>query len=177
MKIYTKTGDSGYTQYLNDRVKKCCLGIKTLGAIDELMSILGVIRASTKSSLIYDDLKWVQSRLFTLNSMLATTKELNYPITQEDVEMLEDFIDHYDRDLPTLKNFILPGGSLTGSQLHYARSICRRAEILLIEESANRFLKEMEPLLSFMNRLSDFLFVAARYVNYVERESEEIWTN
>lgn len=177
MKIYTKTGDSGYTQYLDDRVKKCCLGIKCLGAVDELMSVLGVIRATTKNSIIYGHLKWVQVRLFALNSMLATTKELNNPITKDDTDVLEKLIDGYEKNLPPLKNFILPGGSPTGSQLHHARSICRHVETLLIEESANRFFKDMKPLLSFINRLSDYLFVAARYANYLENQEEEIWTD
>ena len=183
MKIYTKTGDKGTTALFGGtRVAKHHIRIESYGSIDELNSWLGLIRdqnidANSKKTLIT-----IQDKLFTVGAILATDPEksilkngkerLNIPkIESTDIELLEKEMDAMEENLPPMTHFILPGGHTTVSYCHIARTVCRRAERL------TSHLYENEPfddsVLSYINRLSDYLFVLARKLS-VGLEAEEI---
>lgn len=172
MKIYTKTGDKGTTALFGGtRVPKYNLRIESYGTVDELNSHIGLIRDQKIDSKIIDTLIKIQNELFTLGAMLATPPEkeilksgkerLNIPkINSSSIEYLENEIDTMNLELPQMTNFILPGGNQTVSFCHIARCICRRAERLATALDEN---EELNPnILSYLNRLSDYLFVLAR---------------
>jgi cob(I)alamin adenosyltransferase len=184
-KIYTKTGDDGTTSLAcGSRLPKDDMRIESYGAVDELSSALGVVIAGFETDTErldlwqpqIDYLEWVQERLFTLSSMLATVNlpTGNMPtVTEDDTALLEGHIDALQAEVPELRNFILPGGGQAASYLHMARTICRRAErnctTLDREES-------LDPIiLPFLNRLSDDLFVMSRWVAYQSGNPEKIW--
>lgn len=184
--IYTRTGDSGDTSLAcGRRIPKDDLRIEAYGTIDELSSVLGVVAAlfaklnanekerwSAQIALI----EWVQDRLFILSSMIATANlpAGNLPeLTEEDVTFLERHIDTMEKDLPELRHFILPGGDELVSFLHLARTICRRAERHCT--SLDRVSPLHPVLLPFLNRLSDDLFVLARWVAYQRGQEEKVW--
>ncbi len=169
MKIYTKTGDLGETSLWGKagvkRTRKDSLRVESYGAVDEANASIGMARAKADPALD-QMLERVQHRLFALGADLSNINpDRVCRIGDEDVLMLEAWIDALDQSLPALKEFILPGGSETASALHLARTVVRRAERRLVS-----FLAE-EPSyrvhLKFLNRLSDFLFVAARRANQV----------
>ncbi len=177
MSIYTRTGDQGQTSlYSGERVDKDLLRVETYGALDELNSILGVARDSCRSHKVKEVLASLQSELFRAGSDLATTGKVRKVerIVEEDWRRQEKQIDLLQEELPPLKNFILPGGSSGGAFLHLARSVCRRVERLLV-----RLMKEEDEvnseLLIYCNRLSDLLFVLARYENVTQGSQEVIW--
>lgn len=179
MKIYTRTGDDGSTSLFGGgRVSKGHIRLHAYGTVDELNSLLGVVLAVGVSD---DDLRSgiqrVQADLFVVGADLATPLEAK---TKRDVRVseamfdrLEHEIDVWESRLPSLKNFILPGGDMVGALLHQARTVCRRAErwvsTLVEEETIN------DNVLTYLNRLSDWLFVAARIANQAAGHSEEIW--
>ncbi len=178
MKIYTKTGDDGNTSLFGgERVHKNDLRINAYGTIDELNAIIGVVISDEINDEIKIELRKIQNTLFFIGSELATPEnvksELIKKISISDTETIEKLIDEFDDKLPQLKNFILPGGSKGSSNLHFARTICRRAERILVElnikENINR------NLLVYLNRLSDLLFVFARYENFVTSTPEIEW--
>ncbi|QQR91448.1 MAG: cob(I)yrinic acid a,c-diamide adenosyltransferase [Myxococcales bacterium] len=179
MKIYTKGGDAGATGLLGGtRVSKADLRIETYGTIDELNTVLGMVLCDTKDQDARETLLRVQSELFTLGSELAISPEKKKTITiallaEEAVTHLEQKIDAWDEILEPLKNFILPGGTRASAQLHYARAVCRRAERYLVRLNENEPLRPL--VLSYVNRLSDFLFVFARYLNHQTETPEAIW--
>lgn len=169
MKIYTKTGDKGDTALLGGkRVSKSCVEMRAIGEVDELNAYIGVVIASVSESMgvVAEKLTRVQHKLFTVGSNLAAvqTDLIQVPkLTEEDVLMLESWIDEMEKELEALTQFILPGGSGLAAQCFYARAICRRAEREMVG-LGNHY--ELDPLLlQFVNRLSDALFVLGRWVN------------
>jgi cob(I)alamin adenosyltransferase len=170
MKIYTKSGDKGETSLIyGQRVSKQSARVGAYGTCDEANSMIGLALAQLTEEERWQDLRQtfhvIQTKLFHVGAELATPaqKKVSWPITAEDVTFLEEKIDQMDSTLPALMNFILPGGSLTGATLHVARTIVRRAERNAITVQVQ---EEVNPeVVKYLNRLSDFLFVAARYVN------------
>ena len=168
MKIYTKTGDKGRTGLFGGtRVSKSSVRLHAYGTLDELNACLGVIGAEKE---LPDDLKtqltWIQTLLFSVGADLATPLESKASVkrmTEEPALMMEGWIDAMELTLPPLTTFILPSGSRSGALLHEARTVCRRAERWIVQ------LGESEPVTEavvvIVNRLSDYLFVAARYAN------------
>lgn len=176
--IYTKKGDRGTTTLFdpcltqNKRVRKNHPRLRTIGAIDELNSYLGVIIAVSEDQSLTEFLKEIQRNLFTINSILAGAK---LSFTKNKTIQLEKKIDEIDDFIPPLKNFILPGGSQTSSHLQYARTICRRAERHLV--SLDQKEKLSPELLKYINRLSDTFFTLARGTNHRLGITEEPWKN
>lgn len=178
MKIYTKTGDKGSTSLFNgSRVLKSELRVETYGTVDELNAIIGLVIAHDVPKLLEEDLLKISRWLFNLGSDLATPldSKINIErIKQEYIDFLEKKIDEYTIKLPKLNNFILPGGSKPAAFLHQARTVCRRAERLAVSLSEKEKIGELPVI--FLNRLSDYLFTAARYANYLSGMNETIWT-
>ena len=175
MKIYTKRGDGGETSLFGgERVEKNNLRIEAYGTVDELNSFTGLALSEEITPLANEILLKVQNLLFVIGSELATPDnvkdKLNRMINAADVETLEKYIDEIDIKLQPLKNFILPGGTKGAAILHVCRTICRRAERRIVE--INSFEKVNEDLLSYINRLSDLLFVLARYENHANSTAE-----
>jgi len=185
-KVYTRTGDKGKTRLAGgQRVWKDSVRVEAYGDVDELNSTIGVVRAFNAESLgnhpsadrLEEELRWMQNKLFDLGGLLATAPGqtfTNMPtVTARDVTRLEKLMDWCQKDLPPLKEFILPGGGKISSFLHQARTICRRAERTCVR------LGKEEPLDSalvrFLNRLSDALFVLARWMAKQQREPEFLW--
>jgi len=167
MKIYTKTGDKGQTSLIGGtRVPKHHLRIEAYGTVDELNSWIGLIRDQDVSSEQKDCLKEIQDRLFTIGSSLASDPEksrMKIPdLKEQDVTLLENEIDKMNGELPELKSFILPGGNSTVSYCHIARCVCRRAERLATHLAGESFVAEL--VIIYLNRLSDYLFVLARFL-------------
>jgi cob(I)alamin adenosyltransferase len=186
-RIYTRTGDGGTTGLVGgQRVKKNALRIETYGTVDELSSAIGIVRSSfralppewPRARRLDAWLAWTQDVLFNLGSDLATLPGDRWAgmplIADADATALERAIDEAQRDLAPLDNFILPGGSVAGAHLHLARTICRRAERLLVtlrEEDDG----VSEQTLRYLNRLSDALFVWSRWINDEQGEPEHLW--
>lgn len=179
MKIYTKTGDSGTTGLFNgQRVLKDDLRVETYGTVDELNSIIGLARSFELPIEMADDLEKVSMDLFALGSDLATpfSPPAKFDLTRIDstnITWLEKKIDEYDDILPQLRNFILPGGSKCAAFLHQARTVCRRAERLLVNLEKNEDLGEH--VLIYLNRLSDYLFIASRMANHYSKIDDIVW--
>ena len=176
--IYTKKGDAGETKLASmSTVSKADLRLETYGTVDELNSNLGIIRAMQCDPKTSEILGLIQHELFNLGSDLAF-EDGTHPkglsrIVQMNVSRLEEFIDELDVIVPPLQRFILPGGCKTAAQLHVSRTVCRRAERQLV-----RFLKEdtCNPvILPYLNRLSDLLFVMARYENTMQEIDDIPW--
>ena len=173
-KVYTKTGDDGTTSLSNgERLPKDHPRIVVLGALAETNSAIGVVLMERVTEEIKTTLQKVQHTLFDMGGELATPdKELGL-VSEDDVASLESAIDELNDSLPPLEEFILPGGSKAAALLHYARSVCRRAEGDLVALSGAE--KVLELHLKFINRLSDYLFVAARFQNAQDGGEEEQW--
>jgi cob(I)alamin adenosyltransferase len=185
MKIYTKTGDKGTTSLFGGtRVPKHHIRINSYGTVDELNSWLGLLRDQEMNENSRKMLISTQDKLFTVGAILATDPEkarlksgkerLNIPrITYSDVEQLENEIDNMNESLPPMTHFILPGGHTTVSYCHIARTICRRAERMVT------LLHENEPvdyiILTYLNRLSDYLFILARKLSFDLKADEIKW--
>lgn len=168
MKIYTKTGDKGKTSLCDgEKVSKSSLRVAAYGDIDELSSTLGFAIAVIRSRKIKNILQDVQKDLFVMASHVATCKKEAHDVLPKfglyKVEELEKIIDEFSDKLPKLNRFILPGGTKAASVIHLARTCCRRAERTCVELSEQQFL--YEPVLPYLNRLSDLLFVLARAAN------------
>lgn len=170
MKIYTKTGDKGTTSLISGvRVAKNDARVEAYGTCDETNSLIGLALSylnrekfpgKEELEAVYDK---IQTTLFHVGAELATPKgkEVKWAVSQSDVEVLEKQIDQWEAFLPPLTNFILPGGHSAGAAFHVARTTARRAERCAVELGS-----EINPIvLSYLNRLSDLLFVTARYVN------------
>ncbi len=185
-KIYTRGGDTGNTSLIGGkRVKKCSLRLEAYGTIDELSAHIGLLASMLRADaelrcLDIQLLEWLQSRLFDVGTHLAMPCDTPHTvppcsITEAHVKHLEEAIDHLDSQLEPLRSFILPGGDVAASQCHVCRTVCRRVERLitaLAEEAP------VSPLLqSFINRLSDFLFIFARIINKSKRVDEISWKN
>lgn len=168
MKIYTKTGDDGTTSLLGGtRVYKDHLRIESYGTVDELMAHLGLLSDQEVNRVNEDFFKTVILKLFAINAILACepgNTQFNLPqITDNDIEYLEKTIDKLNEQLPPLRNFILPGGHASVSICHIARTVCRRAERNVVALARHETVDERIP--KYLNRLSDALFVLARWMN------------
>lgn len=171
-KIYTRTGDDGTTG-LGDgsRTDKDGHRVAAYGTTDELNSVLGVVLAHGVPDTVSRVLHEVQHHLFDLGGELCIPGY--QAIQQTHIDWLESTLDHFNEDLPALKDFILPGGSLAASNCHVARTVCRRAERLVV--SLQR-VEDTPPFsLQYLNRLSDLLFVVARVISRVDGGSEVLW--
>jgi cob(I)alamin adenosyltransferase len=179
MKIYTKTGDDGTTGlFSGERVSKSSLRVDTYGTVDELNSIVGIITTLDIDATMKDVLLKISRLLFVLGSDLATAldsknKSKTERINEKHIEWLEHLIDDYEKVLPPLKNFILPGGSKAAAFLHYARTVCRRAERLAVDLFQHENIGVN--VIKFLNRLSDFLFMAARMANHLSGVDDVKW--
>lgn len=193
MKIYTKTGDSGTTSLFGgQRVDKNSARIKAYGEVDELNSLIGVIISGLRHSGVsvnrriprmtngYDEIEKkllrIQSELFVLGADLAAPYNVKVKIpriTKVYITRLEKEIDKSSTTLPQLKNFILPSGSAVGSKLHLARTVARRAERSIVDLTKEE--KINIKALIYINRLSDWLFTQARYINKLQKITETPW--
>ncbi len=174
MKIYTKTGDGGETGLIGgDRVAKDHARIEAYGTVDELNAKIGAARAAGVGEALEGQLAEIQSELFVLGSQLASPEpNPRLPALESaSIERLEFWID--EAKLPELKQFILPGGCPAGAALHLARTVCRRAERRV--QSLSREAKLPGEIPVFLNRLSDYLFTAARLANHQAGAVEEPW--
>jgi cob(I)alamin adenosyltransferase len=185
-KVYTRTGDAGQTRLAGgQQVWKDCLRVEAYGTVDELNASIGLVRAMNADSLatfpattqLEQDLRWVQNKLFDVGSILATAPGQTFnnmpTVTAKDVTQLERMIDRCQKDLAPLKEFILPGGGKVSATLHQARTICRRAERICIRLTRE---ETVAPELNkYLNRLSDALFVLARWVAKTQGEPEFLW--
>ncbi|WP_413294284.1 cob(I)yrinic acid a,c-diamide adenosyltransferase [Bdellovibrio sp. HCB185ZH] len=181
-KIYTRTGDKGTTRLVDGScVEKFNPRVEAYGTVDELNSYIGVCRSNLyayPTLLALDEiLEKIQNELFNIGSLLATEKDEVFqmlpPITAEQIRVVELKIDELTAELPELRNFILPAGHIVASHLHVARTCCRRSE----RRSAEIAVKDerYSMCLQYLNRLSDFLFVAARWANLKMGQSEVLW--
>lgn len=202
--IYTMSGDKGRTSTLcGQKVTKCHVQVQAYGAIDELNATLGVVLASLPSALhknMAPILTRLQHQLFNLGSHMATQGQAKNlpPLEGKWLEHMEQSIDSWDAQMPKLRNFVLPQGTPTAAHLHCARTVCRRAERQCVagldklpqlipthvvpthtsqaadsplEATKGRYLF----VIKYLNRLSDFLFVAARYANFLQKHNETLW--
>jgi cob(I)alamin adenosyltransferase len=182
MKIYTRTGDSGTTGLFgSDRVAKTHPRINAYGTVDETNSFIGLARsflnAHPERERVHTILERIQGELFTLGADLASPSESKGAVPRislEHVRLIEEDIDSLEEELPPLKQFILPGGNEPASALHVARTVCRRAERLVFEASATEAISQAVSI--YLNRLSDLLFVLARWVNFRGGTAETKWT-
>ena len=180
MKIYTKTGDKGTTSLIGGtKVSKAHLRIEAYGTIDELNSYTGLCKdlITDKESTVV--LQEIQDRLFTIGSALACdpqkeTKMKIPDLEEDDINLLEKEIDKMNETLPPMKSFIVPGGHPTISHLHIARCICRRSERCCVRLEAEN--NEVAPIIiKYLNRLSDYLFVLARYTAHLLKVEDMPW--
>ena len=176
VKIYTKTGDDGTTGLIgNKRIKKSNPRIIAYGAVDELNSAIGIVLSSHLDSDIDDLLTQIQNNLFVLGSDLANPNlsDGSNRVNDDMIVFLEKHIDRFESELDPITYFILPGGDEVASRMHLARSICRRAEVNIVE------LSEVEQINKncqiYMNRLSDLLFVIARSNNKRKKIKDVAW--
>ncbi len=168
MKVYTKKGDKGTTQLIGGkRVPKNHDRIDAYGTVDELNSYMGLLRDQSVGKETYELIITIQNKLFTIGALLANQDDNNkmkLPLIEEkDVTQLENEIDKMNESLPEMRSFILPGGHTTVSFCHIARCVCRRAERLTIQIDEN--VLQVEIILKYLNRLSDYLFVLSRYLS------------
>jgi cob(I)alamin adenosyltransferase len=176
-KVYTRTGDAGQTSLVSgNRVSKDDVRVEAYGTVDELNSNIGVLLHSTKldDQNVITLLRKAQNKLFNIGAYLANdaTDATLYGLTQEDVDELEHMMDVMSQELPPMRGFILPGGSRLSAQADRCRTVTRRAErrVVTLARSA-----QVQPLvLEYLNRLSDFFFVFARY-NNIQNQVEEIY--
>jgi cob(I)alamin adenosyltransferase len=179
MKIYTKTGDAGETGlFAGARVRKDDVRIEAVGAVDELNAALGLVRCESLPAEIDHSLERVQSELFSVGAELATPDPQKHGLALIDephIALLERAIDNLEVGLPPLRNFILPGGGRSGALLHLARGICRRAERRVVTLAAAPETDVSPRLIRYLNRLGDYLFVAARFANVEAGTAEVIW--
>ena len=177
--IYTRTGDKGTTSLVGgQRVSKADRRIESYGTIDELNSFIGLLMTAIDDAEDEQFLLFIQHKLFTIGSYLATDKsttelKIESQVTPESIEKIEHEIDRIDEELPKMKNFVLPGGCRSASLAHVCRAVCRRAErrIYSLAEQA----EVEDPVLIFINRLSDYLFVLARKECLKHNGKEIIW--
>jgi cob(I)alamin adenosyltransferase len=178
LKIYTKTGDKGETSLFGGRrVPKDTLRIETYGTLDELNCIIGVCRSLNTAQEVDRVLTEIQNDLFVLGAELAapadSSRQSIQRIQEPDVSRLERHIDTIEPGLAPLDAFILPGGSRTASMIHLARAVCRRAERLAVHLSREEAIGPA--ILTYVNRLSDLLFILARWVNALSSTAETKW--
>ncbi|MDR1257856.1 MAG: cob(I)yrinic acid a,c-diamide adenosyltransferase [Tannerellaceae bacterium] len=177
--VYTKTGDRGTTSLVGGkRVSKADKRIESYGATDELNSFVGLLMTEVNEKEDIDFLQFIQHKLFTIGSYLATDREstelrIESRVTPESITRIEEEIDRIDGELPQMNNFVLPGGCRSAALAHVCRTVCRRAErqIYRLHETD----EVEEPVLVFINRLSDYFFVLARKECLLNSGKEIIW--
>ena len=181
IKIYTKTGDKGTTSLLGGtKVSKSHIRIDTYGTVDELNSYIGLLKDQFDHKRSAEILKEVQDRLFTIGSSLACDPDkepgLKLPgLKEEDVSLLEKEIDSMNEVLPPMKSFILPGGHPTVSTAHVVRCVCRRAERLCVAMQEQELFVDAL-VIKYLNRLSDYLFILARFIAHELKVEEIPWS-
>ena len=179
-KIYTKTGDKGSTSLIGGtKVPKSHLRIESYGTVDELNSCIGLVSDHLTDTHSKAMLKEIQDRLFTIGSSLACDPDkeplMKIPdLHEEDVTLLEKEIDFMNEKLPPMKSFILPGGHVAVSTAHVARCVCRRAERICVHMQ-EEYVSVDHLVLKYLNRLSDYLFVLARYTCLLTGSEEIAW--
>jgi cob(I)alamin adenosyltransferase len=178
VKIYTRTGDSGETSLFdNSRVSKADARVDAYGEVDELNAALGVVRSAGIDADIDEALVRIQRDLFAVGAQLADPSDrlaarvTKAFVTPDDVTRLEQLIDRLEQEVPPLTRFILAGGTPAGAMLHFARTVCRRAERRIVALAP----QPDALLIRYMNRLSDLLFVMARVVNHRAHQPETEW--
>jgi cob(I)alamin adenosyltransferase len=184
-KVYTRTGDQGMTDLVGgERVAKDSLRIESYGTVDELQSVLGMLRAALSESIeefdsraIVGHIHRIQQDLFDLGSTLSTPPQhmdrVKNPITPERIAWLEETMDRWNEELPPLRSFVLSGGGRFSALGHVARTVCRRCERTVLRLAREEEVPP-EPL-RYLNRLSDFLFVLARHLAKERGEDEPLW--
>ena len=185
-KVYTKTGDAGKTRLAGGQtVWKDSLRVESYGTVDELNSSVGLVRVFNaeqanqvpEARRLEKDLRWVQNKLFDIGGLLATAPGQTFKnmpqVAAQDITRLERLIDECQNALAPLKEFILPGGGKVSGLLHHARTVCRRAERLCVRLSRKEPVDAL--VIKFLNRLSDTLFVLARWVAKTQGEPEFLW--
>lgn len=183
-KIYTKTGDKGETSlYGGTRVSKAAARVESYGTLDELNAFIGLAKAEISDEKVLNQLQKIQFDLFTVGSEAATPTDklflangksrLDLMISEKEITELEHWMDDFDAELEPLKFFILPSGGKVAALVHVCRTVCRRAERAMV------FLNETEEvrpeLIKYLNRLSDYLFILARYIAKISGEKEDVW--
>ena len=178
--LYTATGDSGTTSLVGGtRTSKASQRVETYGTIDELNSSIGLLRAQMTQSQPEDTaLNTIQCRLFDIGTAIATPtppgSDAPAAVAPDDIAAIEHEIDTIDSQLPPLKSFVLPGGTVSAAQAHVARTVCRRAERLMVALART---EPVHPLsLTYINRLSDYLFAIARFNNIKASHAEIFWS-
>lgn len=178
MKIYTKKGDKGETSLIGgSRVKKSHARLHAYGTVDELNSYVGLLRDYIEDKSILNELLEIQDRLFTLGSLLAATPDSKMvlpSLVETDLKTLETSIDTMNEKLPEMRSFVLPGGHKIVSLCHITRTICRRAERWTIAVNEDDMVPQLIP--AYLNRLSDYFFVLARYMSNILNVSENPWS-
>ena len=177
-KIYTRTGDKGKTSLFGGkRVSKANIRVEAYGSIDELHAAVAVAKAHLKdeSKEVEEYLYAIQNDLFTLASIVANPSGNISILLSETIKEMENRIDVLTEKLPVLNNFIFCDGGPAGSSLHLARAICRRVERRLV--ALDEIEKQSEAVMMYFNRLSDYLFTLARFVNFKEAYKEKIWSS
>ena len=179
-KIYTGSGDKGMTSLVGGyRVPKTHPRVEAYGTMDELNAFIGLLATEIEDNKTFELLLFIQSKLFAIGSYLATdpakiSHQIENPVTNECIKIIEEAIDQVDSELPKLKSFVLPGGTRAAALAHICRTVCRRAERTVFHLAETE--KVDEKVLIFVNRLSDFLFVIARK-DCVLKKGEEIFLN
>jgi cob(I)alamin adenosyltransferase len=179
MKIYTRLGDQGETSLIGGlRVLKCDERVEAYGTVDELNSVIGMLRDQKECKVYHAPLSAIQEHLFIAESLLACAKQeilATLPrLSDKDILFLEKQIDEMTETLPVLTNFIIPGGHIAVSWAHIARTVCRRAERIIISLAHREQVDDI--IVKYINRLSDYLFVLARRLAYDLGINETIWT-
>lgn len=184
MKIYTKTGDKGETSlYGGTRVSKAAARVESYGTLDELNAFIGLAKAEISDEKVLNQLQKIQFDLFTVGSEAATPTDklilangknrLDLMISEEEISELEHWMDDLDAELEPLQFFILPSGGKAAASVHVCRTVCRRAERAMVYLNET---EEVRPeLIKYLNRLSDYLFILARYISKISGEKEEYW--
>jgi len=185
-KVYTRTGDAGKTRLAGgQQVWKDSLRVEAYGTLDEVNAVVGVVRVMNAESVgrhaqaeqLEEDLRWIQNKLFDIGGLLATAPGQTFKnmpqVSEKDVTKLEKIIDRCQKDLAPLKEFILPGGGKVSGFLHQARTVCRRAERVCVHLSREETVDAVH--IKFVNRLSDALFVLARWAGKTQGEPEFLW--
>ncbi|MEZ7508518.1 cob(I)yrinic acid a,c-diamide adenosyltransferase [Cloacibacterium sp. Arc13] len=184
MKIYTKTGDKGETSlYGGTRVSKAAARVESYGTLDELNAFIGLAKAEISDEKVLNQLQKIQFDLFTVGSEAATPTDklilangknrLDLMISEEEISELEHWMDDLDAELEPLQFFILPSGGKAVACIHVCRTVCRRAERAMVHLNET---EEVRPeLIKYLNRLSDYLFILARYISKISGEKEEYW--
>jgi len=184
MKIYTKTGDKGETSlYGGTRVSKAAARVESYGTLDELNAFIGLAKAEISDEKVLSQLQKIQFDLFTVGSEAATPTDklilangknrLHLMISEEEISELELWMDDLDAELEPLQFFILPSGGKAAASIHVCRTVCRRAERAMVHLNET---EEVRPeLIKYLNRLSDYLFILARYISKISGEKEEYW--